>query len=46
MPDFDIDFCYEKRQQVIDYVVAKYGADHVAQIITLAPWRQEALSGM
>ena len=34
MPDFDIDFCYEKRQQVIDYVVAKYGADHVAQIIT------------
>ncbi|MCI9405999.1 MAG: DNA polymerase III subunit alpha [Oscillospiraceae bacterium] len=34
MPDFDIDFCYEKRQQVIDYVVEKYGADHVAQIIT------------
>jgi len=34
MPDFDIDFCYEKRQQVIDYVVAKYGEDHVAQIIT------------
>lgn len=34
MPDFDIDFCYEKRQQVIDYVVAKYGTDHVAQIIT------------
>lgn len=34
MPDFDIDFCYEKRQKVIDYVVAKYGSDHVAQIIT------------
>lgn len=34
MPDFDIDFCYEKRQKVIDYVVSKYGTDHVAQIIT------------
>ncbi len=34
MPDFDIDFCYEKRPQVIDYVVNKYGSDHVAQIIT------------
>ena len=34
MPDFDIDFCIEKRQKVIDYVIAKYGADHVAQIIT------------
>ncbi|MEG1429438.1 MAG: DNA polymerase III subunit alpha [Hydrogenoanaerobacterium sp.] len=34
MPDFDIDFCYEKRQRVIDYVVNKYGKDHVAQIIT------------
>ena len=34
MPDFDIDFCYEKRQKVIDYVVSKYGADHVAQIVT------------
>ncbi len=34
MPDFDIDFCYERRQQVIDYVITKYGADHVAQIIT------------
>lgn len=34
MPDFDIDFCYERRQEVIDYVVQKYGADHVAQIIT------------
>lgn len=34
MPDFDIDFCNEKRQQVIDYVIRKYGADHVAQIVT------------
>lgn len=34
MPDFDIDFCYERRQEVIDYVTGKYGADHVAQIIT------------
>ncbi|MBC8584173.1 DNA polymerase III subunit alpha [Youxingia wuxianensis] len=34
MPDFDIDFCYERRQEVIDYVVSKYGSDHVAQIIT------------
>lgn len=34
MPDIDIDFCYERRQEVIDYVVKKYGADRVAQIIT------------
>ena len=34
MPDIDIDFCYERRQEVIDYVIRKYGADHVAQIIT------------
>ena len=34
MPDFDIDFCYERRQEVIDYVVRRYGADHVAQIAT------------
>ncbi len=34
MPDFDIDFCYVRRQEVIDYVVQKYGADHVAQIVT------------
>ena len=34
MPDFDIDFCYVRRQEVIDYVVDKYGADHVAQIVT------------
>ena len=34
MPDFDVDFCYERRQEVIDYVSEKYGEDHVAQIIT------------
>lgn len=34
MPDIDIDFCFERRGEVIDYVVEKYGADHVAQIIT------------
>lgn len=34
MPDIDIDFCIERRQEVIDYVVAKYGEDKVAQIIT------------
>ncbi len=34
MPDFDIDFCYERRQEVIDYVSNKYGHDHVSQIIT------------
>lgn len=34
MPDFDIDFCYVNRQKVIDYVIDKYGADHVSQIVT------------
>lgn len=34
MPDIDSDFCYERRQEVIDYVVEKYGEDCVAQIIT------------
>jgi len=34
MPDFDIDFCYVRRQEVIDYVIGKYGADRVAQIVT------------
>lgn len=34
MPDFDIDFCYERRSEVIDYVTNKYGKSHVAQIIT------------
>ena len=34
MPDIDIDFCFERRGEVIDYVSKKYGADHVAQIVT------------
>ena len=34
MPDIDIDFCFERRQEVIDYVVEKYGKDRVVQIIT------------
>ena len=34
MPDFDIDFCVRRRQEVIDYVCRKYGSDHVAQIVT------------
>ncbi|MFA6357328.1 MAG: DNA polymerase III subunit alpha [Candidatus Omnitrophota bacterium] len=34
LPDIDIDFCYERRQEVIDYVTKKYGKDNVAQIIT------------
>jgi len=34
MPDIDIDFCFERRQEVIDYVVRKYGSNRVAQIIT------------
>ena len=34
MPDFDVDFCFERRPEVIEYVARKYGRDHVAQIIT------------
>lgn len=34
MPDIDIDFCYERRQEVIDYVIRKYGQERVAQIVT------------
>lgn len=34
MPDIDIDFCYERRQEVIDYVTRKYGSDRVVQIVT------------
>ena len=42
MPDFDVDFCTEKRQQVIDYVIDKYGADRVAQIITFGTMAAKA----
>ena len=34
MPDIDVDFCFERRQEVIDYVVEKYGKDRVVQIVT------------
>ena len=43
MPDIDIDFCYERRQEVIDYVIEKYGADHVSQIITFGTMAARAV---
>ena len=42
MPDFDIDFCYERRQEVIDYVIEKYGSTQVAQIITFGTMKARA----
>lgn len=42
MPDFDIDFCYERREEVINYVKDKYGVDHVAQIITFGTMAAKA----
>jgi len=42
MPDFDIDFCYERRPEVINYVIEKYGVDHVAQIITFGTMAAKA----
>lgn len=42
MPDIDIDFCYERRQEVINYVVEKYGKDRVAQIITFGTMKARA----
>ncbi|MBB5208474.1 DNA polymerase III subunit alpha [Chiayiivirga flava] len=43
MPDFDIDFCMDKRDQVIDYVAAKYGRDRVSQIITYGTMAAKAV---
>ena len=43
MPDFDIDFCYERRGEVIDYVSKKYGSDRVAQIITFGTMAARAV---
>ena len=43
MPDFDIDFCQERRGEVIDYVQAKYGHDRVAQIITFGKLQARAV---
>ena len=34
MPDFDVDFCVDRRQEIVDYVIGKYGAESVAQIVT------------
>lgn len=42
MPDFDVDFCYERRQEVIDYVVRRYGSDRVAQIVTFGTMAAKA----
>ena len=43
MPDIDIDFCYERRQEVIDYVVRKYGKDRVVQIVTFGTMAARAV---
>ena len=42
MPDFDVDFCFERRPEVIEYVGEKYGKDHVAQIITFGTLKAKA----
>ncbi len=47
MPDIDSDFCYERRGEVIDYVVGEnMGRSNVAQIITFGTMAQELVSGM
>jgi len=43
MPDFDVDFCYERRNEVIDYVTQKYGEDRVGQIITFGTLKSKAV---
>ena len=43
MPDIDVDFCYERRQEVIDYVARRYGEDHVSQIITFGTMSARAV---
>ncbi|KPK96723.1 MAG: DNA polymerase III subunit alpha, partial [Omnitrophica WOR_2 bacterium SM23_72] len=43
LPDIDIDFCYERRQEVIDYVTRKYGQENVAQIITFGTMQARAV---
>ena len=42
MPDIDVDFCFEKRERVIEYVTQKYGKDNVAQIITFGTMKSKA----
>ena len=44
LPDIDIDFCYERRQEVIDYVTNKYGQENVAQIITFGTMQARAVT--
>ncbi len=43
MPDFDIDFCFQRRQEVIDYVMQKYGKEKVGQIITFGTLKPKAV---
>lgn len=43
MPDFDIDFCYDRRDEVIGYVKERYGDDHVSQIITFGTMAARAV---
>ena len=43
MPDFDVDFCMERRDEVIDYVAQNYGRDHVSQIITYGSMKAKAV---
>ncbi len=43
MPDFDIDFCYERRSEIIEYITRHYGANHVGQIITFGTLRARAV---
>ena len=43
MPDIDVDFCFERRQEVIDYVVRKYGKDQVVQIVTFGTFAARAV---
>ena len=42
MPDIDVDFCYERRGEVIDYVIEKYGKERVSQIITFGTMKAKA----
>jgi len=46
MPDIDVDFCKDRRAEVISYVSGKYGNDHVAQIITFGTMAARQPSGM
>lgn len=46
MPDIDVDFCFERRQEVIDYVVEKYGKDQVVQIVTFGTLAAKTVSAM